>query len=388
MEKLYYSEPYLRQVRCRVTSVEGNNVTVDRTIFYPEGGGQDGDRGTLGPCKVLDTKKAPDGDSLLVVDKPELLKVGDELDLVLDWDHRYRCMVTHTCQHMLSGLLYTMFGIGTVAVHMAEDYLTIETDRTSIDEETIRALVKRANEEVTAARKVHGVEMSHAEAEALGLRRSIKVEGDVRIVIIDDVDRIACGGVHVASTSELKLVVYTGHEQIRGHVRLFFTCGDAAVSNAITNGRTVKTLCSTLSCSEQELETKIQNLTAEVSALKASASAMAGELALSRLQKRLSPEGVAAFIASEGEDLGAYGRCAENFEDLALCAVQNKGGRNLWLIALKGRYDMDFNVFRKGLLEQFGAKGGGKSPLFQGMAETGGQAFLDRFVQILGEAGR
>ena len=97
---MYYTHPYQRTLNCTVISVDGNNVMTDKTIFYPEGGGQDGDRGFIAGVKVLDTKKAPDGNSILITEDASSIKVGDSVELVLDWEHRHRCMVTHTAQHM------------------------------------------------------------------------------------------------------------------------------------------------------------------------------------------------------------------------------------------------------------------------------------------------
>ena len=128
MEKLYYTSPYLKQTACRIEKVliqEGSAndkadngkpdvlVLTDRTVFYPECGGQPGDRGFLGPYEVVDTRKDPSGDSILVVrigEGQSLPEVGMELPLVLDWEHRYKYMAMHTAQHMLSGMMYTMFG--------------------------------------------------------------------------------------------------------------------------------------------------------------------------------------------------------------------------------------------------------------------------------------
>ena len=383
---MYYTHPYLRTLKCTVTSVDGNNVTTDKTIFYPEGGGQDGDRGFISGVKVLDTKKAPDGNSILITEDASSLKVGDSVELVLDWEHRHRCMVTHTAQHLLSGLLYTMYGIGTVAVHMGHDYLTIETDRASVDASTIAGLVQRANEEILAGRKVTYAEMSHEEAMALGLRRPIKVEGNVRIVTIEDVDRIACGGVHVSDTLQIRLIVFTSHEQIRGHERLYFRCGQTAVESAISDSRTVRNLCSDLSCRDEEIEQKVKTLVSDLSEKKTKISELSEQLASYNLKKRIDADNTACFEISEDEDISVIGRCASELENIGLCVLQNKGGRKVWLIVLKGKCSADFNIFRSKLLAPFGAKGGGKEPIYQGvMEDCNAETFFSEFRKILGE---
>jgi len=231
--------------------------------------------------------------------------------------------------------------------------------------------------------------MSHEEAMALGLRRSIKVEGDVRIVTIQDVDRIACGGVHVSDTLQIRLIVFTGHEQIRGHERLYFRCGRAAVENAVSDNRIVRSLCSSLSCKDEEIEDKVRLLVSELNSKKAKLADLSEKLEMFNLQKRLDPDGIACYEASEEEDLSVTGRCACGFEDIALCVLQDKGPKKVWLIVLTGCYSADFNLFRTKLLAPFNAKGGGKAPLFQGVMENcDTDAFFCGFRKILGEIRR
>ena len=383
---MYYTQPYLKTLKATVISVDGNNVMTDQTIFYPEGGGQDGDRGFVGNVKVLDTKKAPDGNSILITEDASSLKVGDSVELVLDWEHRHTCMVTHTAQHLLSGLLYTMYGIGTVAVHMAKDYLTIETDQQSIPSSQIDGLVERANKEILADRKVSYAEMSHEDAMALGLRRSIKVEGPVRIVTIEDVDRIACGGVHVSGTLQIRLIVFSGHEQIRGHERLYFRCGQSAVENAVSDSKTVKTLCADLSCKEEEIVQKVESLAAEITQKKAKLAQLSQQLESHNIKNRLDQNNIACYEISEEDDISVTARCAGSFEDLALCVLQSKGDKKVWLIVLNGSYNCDFNRLRTSLLAPFNAKGGGKAPVYQGVMENcNSDTFFSEFRKIVGE---
>ena len=278
-----------------------------------------------------------------------------------------------------------MYGIGTVAVHMGWDYLTIETDRESVDACQIAGLVERANKEILAAHKVTYAEMSHEEAMALGLRRPIKVEGPVRIVTIEEVDRIACGGVHVSDTLQIRLIVFTSHEQIRGHERLYFKCGQAAVESAVSDSRTVRSLCSDLSCKDEEIEDKVKNLVSDLAAKKTRIAELSEQLASYSLKERVDENGIACFEVAEDEDISVIGRCASGFEKIALCALQNKGGRKVWLIVLKG-INADFNTFRTKLLAPFGAKGGGKEVVYQGVMENcNAESFFSEFRKILGE---
>ena len=383
MDRLYYTDPYLKTLRCTVTDVvrtdKATEVKTDRTIFYGESGGQPGDRGSLGPYKVLDTRKDADGDSILVLQPSAPIKEADALELVLDWDHRYFYMAMHTAQHLLSGLLFTMFGIGTVAVHQGEEYLTIETDRGEISQETVDSLVLRANAEIRANHSIIYREMSHSDAEALGLRRSIKVEGDVRIVEIEDVDRIACGGVHVGRTGEIGVIYSMGHEQIRGHVRLYFCCGQKALENLLMENRVVSSLNRTFSCHTDELEDKVGSLSASLTETRSMLANVQRSLARLGIEKRME-DGVCIMDADEGSDLQSYAQNVPDFGDLAMLVLCPDSGRTKWLIALKGKYEkIDFNSLIRPQLATIDAKGGGRSPVFQGVANCNDKERLERF---------
>ncbi len=391
MEKLYYQDTYMKAAKVTVTEVrhtdKATEVLTDRTLFYPESGGQPGDRGTIGPYKVLDTRKADDGDSILVLGKDCPIEVGQSLDLVLDWDHRYRFMVMHAAQHMLSGLLFTNHQIGTVAVHQGEEYLTIETDKAEISQEIVDALVEEANRAIAEAHQILYHEMSHKAAEALGLRRSIKVEGDVRIVEIKDVDRIACGGIHVANTGEIRLIYSLGSEQIRGHVRLYFRCGQQAIESAISNEKVIQSLNRRLSCKAEELEGQIEALQSSLAEAKAGRTHAQRELALLEVRGRRDADGFCLIECEEGTDLLCYANAVPSFEDLAMLVLCPDKGRTKWLIALKGRYEkIDFNGLRKDVLSKINAKGGGRSPVFQGVADCCDENALKDFTEALHKA--
>ena len=380
MDKRFYEDTYLRTLDCTVVQVshtdKATEVLTDITVFYPESGGQPGDRGMLGPFKVLDTKKDEDGNSVLILEKDRPVQEGRKYKQSLDWDHRYKFMVIHTTQHMLSGLLFTMYGIGTVAVHQGDEYLTIETDRSEIAEDIIDGLIREANMKIYEDHSVVYCEMSHSEAEALGLRRSIKVEGDVRIVEIEGVDRIACGGVHVWQTGEIRMVYCIGQELIRGHVRLYFRCGDQAVEESLENNRIVRSLSRALTCRSDELEGKINVLQQELTLAKSRNEHARRELAVYEIRENLGDDGI-CILEAHGE-LQGYAPAVEKFDDLALLVLDfSDSKRTKWLIALKGKFEkVDFNKDIRPLLATVNAKGGGRSPVFQGAADcTDKEAF-------------
>lgn len=356
-EKYFYTEPYLRELDATVLSVEDKGLILDRTIAYPEGGGQPGDRGTINGIPFADTQKKED--AILHVMDSSGFKAGDRVHISLDWGHRYEYMQQHTAQHMLSGIMFTEEKIGTLSVHQGEDILTIETDRCDIPEEVLLHIEDIANRAVNENHPVSYLEVSHTEAEALGLRRSIKVEGDVRLVRIEGVDIIACGGIHTANTGEVGCISYVGSEQIRGHVRTMWRTAERAVRARRLNERAVRETGALLSAPAEKLAAAAERLIEENKDY---------AFRLRQMEKKLAKAEVAS-ARSRGECIISTDIPSSAFQDVfaegdRFFVIYNLEGRLSWLLYA------DDDIFRlfKARFAELGMKGGGRGHLFQGAA--------------------
>lgn len=381
-ERVYYAQPYLQSIQAKVLSIEGEKVVLDRTICYPECGGQPGDIGTLGGCVLYDTRKEGEDGIVHMVKSPSF-HVGDEVTLRLDWEHRHFFMCVHTAQHALSGLLFRLHQIGTVAVHDGNEILTIETDQGSIAEDVCLHVEDEANQVILEGHPVHYEEMGHQEAEGLGLRRSIKVEGDVRLVVIEGVDIIACGGVHVANTREIGLIQYVTQEQIRGHVRLVFRVGKRAVEEIRENRTLIHSLCTLHSATREDLLPVEEQSEALLRELKSENARLKEALARKGLEGK---SGVCIWdISGAPFDLKDLTQTLDGTKDLALCAYRKEGERFTWLMAFLGSYrSFDFNGKRKELLSSVNGKGGGRPPVYQGMGEGEPSLLTEAFKAVVG----
>jgi len=226
----------------------------------------------------------------------------------------------------------------------------------------------------------------------LDLRRSIKVEGDgVRLVVVDDIDTVACGGLHVANTKEIDLFHYEGQEMIRGHVRLIFTIGTIAREEIRKKERIVEQLGALFSSPVEELVETASKAVTLASSDKSALKKCNERLALLELEKRIAgaPEEkgtpVVLWEVEEGLSLKDIGKAATAFENLALCAVQQNGEQVLWLIALVGEAEflLNFSKQRQNLLSTIAGKGGGKPPLYQGVGTGEGLILLKTFKDLL-----
>ena len=329
-ELLYYSEPYRKSVEAVVVGHREGGVVFDRTIFYPECGGQSGDRGSFGRWIIKDTQKAEDGTPVHYFEG-ELPPIGTREVLSLDWNHRYFYMKEHTAQHLLSSLFYHEFGIGTVAVHQGEDILTIETDKGEIPLSVLLSLEEKAIREIGKNRSVYQKDMKREDAESLKLRRSIKVDDEVvKVVFISELDAVACGGVHIASTGEIEELVYRGKETIRGHVRTMWSIGERAREYRRMNESAVKSAGKLLSASPSSLSSEIERLQKELLDTKRELKKMERACLLSELKSHLEEDGPAVYASSF------------SLEELPELASDNASGRTVFAIEDRNLSDEEF----------------------------------------------
>lgn len=388
---LYYEEPYRRSHTAHVLAIRPDGVILNETICYPEGGGQSGDRGTIGGCILEDTVYGEGGVILHKVVEPTF-SIGERVTIELDWDHRFHYMQMHTAQHLGSGLLHTEFSIGTVSVHQGQQILTIETDATEIPLDTCYALEDLVNLHIREAHPLHYKQVRHEEALQLPLRRSVKVDSEeVRLVEIKDIDVIACGGIHLANTSEIVLFQYEGQEKLRGRIRLIFTVGNEALTRIRENRSLVDELCTLHSAQRETLLATEQYFFQQVGKERQLLAQRTERLAALKLENLIAQaplhKGVPVVLWEIDEDveMKQVGVAFSQIADLALCCAKMEQGKLLWLVGLAGKAAdlMDFQTVRADLLGSIQGKGGGRAPLYQGVGSGQVEDFFQAFTKAI-----
>jgi alanyl-tRNA synthetase len=247
-ERLYYGDSYLREFRARVTDRAdgGTTVYLDRTAFYPSSGGQPHDIGSINGLAVVD-----------VVDEGERIAhrtlsavEAEDADCTIDWARRFDHMQQHSGQHLLSAVFIEQFGIETVSFHLGEEISTIDLETPAIGMEKVIATERRANEAVCENRPIL---VTYEDAGAAGdLRKPSDRGGTLRIVSIEVLDRIACGGTHVRLTGEIGPIFIRRLEKIRNNMRVEFLCGGRAVRRARADYDALARIAQTFSTSLDE----------------------------------------------------------------------------------------------------------------------------------------
>ncbi len=210
-EELFRADPYARQCEAIVTAVDEHGIQLDRTVFYPMGGGQPGDTGILRRddgvgVPIVDTRKGQDAGEIIHVaaEGGAALQVGDTVSAQIDWERRYRLMRMHTCLHVLCAVVPGAVTGGSI--RDGSGRLDFDLPDKLLDKEQLTEQLNRviAEDHPVRLRWITDAEL----AEAPGLVRTMSVkpptgQGQVRLVEIEGVDLQPCGGTHLAATGEI-----------------------------------------------------------------------------------------------------------------------------------------------------------------------------------------
>lgn len=206
-QRLYWDEPYSRAFTAKVEELNGTNVVLDRTLFYPRGGGVSCDIGTIGGTSVVETTKSDDKILHSLASTPGFGK-GDRVDGELDWGRRHRLMRMHTAGHLLSAILYTKVNARITGNQIDVDRSRMDFNLEAFDRAQIEGFVQEANSLIKKDASVRTYFMERDEA--LGRSELVKLaeafpsaEKQLRIVEIEGIDKQADGGLHVRRLGEI-----------------------------------------------------------------------------------------------------------------------------------------------------------------------------------------
>jgi len=260
--RLYYEDAATRTFEAGVVQVRAEGdaalVALDATAFYPGGGGQPSDRGSLGGHPVLDVNEA-DGEIWHRLSGP-LLEVGATVPGSVDWERRFDHMQQHTGQHILSRAFVEVASAETRSFHMGEAAVTIDVDHSGPDLTLLGQVEDRANEAVWGDGEVVTHVVSKEEAVRFPLRKAPDVEGPVRVVEVGGFDWSACGGTHVKRAGQVGIIAILGTEKYKGGTRVSFVCGRRALRRLREAGARLRDLCLVFTTGEEDLPRAVARL--------------------------------------------------------------------------------------------------------------------------------
>jgi alanyl-tRNA synthetase len=372
-ERLYFDDAYLQSFTARVTNQRRDNgepaVALDRSAFYPEGGGQPGDRGTLNGVAVLDTQADAAGEVWHLLAAPlDAVEVQGQID----WTRRFDFMQQHHGQHLLSAAAEQYLDARTIAVHLGDEACTVDLSLPSLSLEQAVEIEERTNQMIWADVPVLARFVTSTELNALKLRKPPQAYERIRIVSAGDFDHSPCGGTHPRSTGVVGSVVLRRWERYKGGVRVEFVCGARVIHDYRTKNRLLGMLAAELHVGQTELPAAIERLrTTEHTQRKALEQAEERLLdvdaqALLSTAEQVQDVPVVVYACTDGtlDRLRALGRRIADHGGVALLGLHGDKAQLVFTRAAHLRYDMGALLKPAALI--VGGRGGGKPDAAQG----------------------
>ncbi|PWK13922.1 alanyl-tRNA editing protein [Tumebacillus permanentifrigoris] len=398
--KLYYDDPYLRRFTATVTEsgVDANGmpyVVLDRTAYYPTGGGQPSDQGTLNGLHVVDVEEVAGQVRHRLARGVDLetLPVGTTVEGEIEWERRFDHMQQHTGQHILSAAFEELYNGATVGFHLGREVVTVDIALPDLSPVIIEAVEALANRIVFENRPIDARFVAPEELAALPLRKAPSVTENIRIVTIRDFDYSPCGGTHPARTGEVGPIKLLGYERYKGNVRIQFVCGWRTLKAMTEKQQILRQLSRHLTSGEGELPDKIERLLTERKELERSLQDMKQQFLFAEaetwLDAALSKRGILLVARTfEERPMQELQRLAQRMAELepSVVVLLVSAGAKLQLVFSRGTaVGLDMSNVLKSVLPLINGKGGGSPTLAQGggVTELSAHEVLDDALQKL-----
>ena len=376
MKKLYYEDQYLKEFTAEIIGViEKNNlyyVSLDKTAFFPGGGGQHCDLGYIDNHKVIDIVE--ENGEIYHVTQTKPIKIH-RVNCKIDWDRRLDGMQQHLGQHVLSGCFFKLFNANTVSIHLGNEISTVDIQG-YLDEESIRKAERMANEIIYQNISVNFLTPSKKELKKLNLRRDLpNTNEQIRVVQIGDLDINACCGVHPSRTLDLQAIKIKRWEKHKGATRIEYLAGKRAIEDYFKKDDFRNQICKFLNCGEQDAINSVNKLSSELKACKDENRQIKIEISDYQIKdmimsaEKLGDISVITKIYESG-DLKHISKIAEkivlNDNMIVLLAVKNEEKANLIFAASKNINSISMNDLLKDAITLIDGRGGGSKFLAQG----------------------
>ena len=371
-ETLYYKDNYLTTFDAVVKECINDKVikvVLDKTAFYPEGGGQPSDIGKLNDVNVLRVEVKNDI-IYHIVDKE--IPVGTKVKGEIDWDYRFLNMQSHTAEHIVSGIICKMYSTANVGFHIGKDFITMDFP-VDISKDDLRNIEKLANQAVYKNIKIEEKIYSPEEAKSLEYRSKIELHEDIRIVKIEGYDICACCGVHVSRTGEIGTIKLLKVEKYKTGVRIYMLVGLKAIEDYTNKYEEVNKISALLSLKPNEVYIGVENQSKEIEELRREVVS---------LKNKIYRKEISNF--SERENIVVHHADMEMNEMKNYCNLLKEKATNIAGVISNGRFlMMSDNVDLKSVLNElkteFDIKGGGNSQLIQGQFAGDVEALIKKF---------
>ena len=369
-EKLYYTDSHIHEFSARVLSCEkakkGFAVVLDKTAFFPEGGGQPADTGFIGPAAVRDVQEQ-NGEIFHYTD--QALTPGEEYACALDWEQRLCRMQNHSGEHIVSGITHKLYGFDNVGFHMGAECMTIDFSG-ELSWEQLTEIETLANQ---AVRDDLPVKTCFPGPEALSqmeYRSKLELTRDVRIVEIPGTDRCACCAPHVKRTGEIGLIKLLSAERHRGGVRIELVCGMDALRECRLMQENVTAISGLLSAKRAKSAAAVERVLAEQARLKERVAELSMALARLKAERFGYTEGNICVFDKVLDEVALRELVNLLMEKCGGMAGAFSGSDETGYMYIIGSKNIDLRSHSREINAAINGKGGGTAEMIRGRAST------------------
>ena len=382
-ERLYYIDSHLAEFDAEVLSCEKINkgfaVVLNKTAFFPEGGGQLGDTGYLNGIRVFDTHEK---NGVISHYTETEIEAGTAVHGRIDWERRFRFMQNHSGEHIVSGIINKITGFNNVGFHLGDEVVTIDFDG-EIDADTLAEIEYRANTAVYENRNINTYFPNSDELSKFNYRSKLDITENVRIVEVEGYDTCACCAPHVSKTGEIGVIKLLDTMRHRGGIRINMVCGYRALDDYNKKYKNIAAISALLSSKQHETAAAVERVKNEISELK---------LTLSSLRRTL-----VAYKAAELEETAGNMCIFDNDMEVSdlrelvnagvtkcngVCAAFTGSDKNGYNYVI-GSGSVDLRKASKEINTAIDGRGGGQSGMIQGSCKAS-RAVIEEYFASFG----
>ena len=372
--KLFYNNVYLKEFYSDIIEIQKvedqYHIVLQQTGFYPEGGGQPSDTGTIGDLNVSYVYEKDQVVYHVTNEKPTIL---EHIKCLIDWEKRFDHMQQHLGQHILSACFDKLFHAETVGFHLGTDLVTIDVTTEPLSIEQLQRVEYFANQIVFNNLSVNQLYPSPTELTALPLRKPPKVNENIRIIEIDQFDYSPCGGTHPKQTGEVGIIKIRRIEKVRDTTRVEFLCGNRALKDYQWKNNSINKIANLLFIKDTDSTMMVERLHEELSVIKKENRKMKDDLLnyeVASLYDAASKEQdvkIVIQVFHEREFTEVRKLCARivsNPKVIALFGVMNEKAQLIF--SCSNDININMNELFKEVCPMINGKGGGNAKMAQG----------------------
>ncbi len=380
-ERLYENDGHLSVCSAVVISCEMKNseeafeVVLDRTPFFPEGGGQPSDIGTVDGAE-MSYASIRNGVVYHTVDRE--FNVGDTVECAVNMEVRFPRMQCHTGEHIVSGIIHRLYGYNNVGFHMGSKDVTLDIDG-ELTEEQIREVELLANKATAENIPVRVIYPDPREAEELDYRSKLEITDGLRLVEIEGYDLCACCAPHVSRTGEIGMIKILEYIRYKGGMRLHMLCGLDALEDYTAKFSELSKVAEMLSAKKDECATAVEHLKNQLAEAEAKTRGVVKAVLLAEVERALPTDGNMLFM--EPREL------ASGLREMVVAALPKCGGICAAFAGESGNYSfvmasssVDLRAASGEIRQALCAKGGGAPDMIQGSSSATEETVRDYFA--------